>query len=160
MKIIDLLNKIAKGEEVPKKIKYTWFYEWSYDNTRDEYCYMQKNGDRFDSDWLIESILTDEIEIIEEEKEIPIYNIDNMKIAGEKAWEVYRRLYEGFKKGWNAPIEKEKEIEKIIISMDDDSMPYVTNNKYQKLSYSEVDLLFASKINELIDLINDMRDKE
>ena len=55
---------------------------------------------------------------------------------------------------------EEKEIEKIIISMDDDSMPYVTNNKYQKLSYSEVDLLFASKINELIDVINDMRDKE
>mgnify|MGYP003446483281 CR=1 FL=1 len=66
MKVIDLLNKIAKGEEVPKKIKYTWFYEWSYDNTRDEYCYMQKNGDRFDSDWLIESILNDEIEILEE----------------------------------------------------------------------------------------------
>jgi hypothetical protein len=66
MKVIDLLNKIAKGEEVPKKIKYTWFYEWSHDNTRNEYCYMQKNGDRFDSDWLIESILNDEIEIIEE----------------------------------------------------------------------------------------------
>ena len=56
--------------------------------------------------------------------------------------------------------EIEKKIEKIIISMDDTSMPYVTNNKYQKLSYSEVDLLFASKINELIDVINDMRDKE
>jgi hypothetical protein len=54
----------------------------------------------------------------------------------------------------------EKKIEKIIISMDDNSLPYVTNNKYQKLSYSEVDLLFASKINELIDVINEMRDNE
>ena len=35
------------------------------------------------------------------------------------------------------------------------------NNKYQKISYSEVDLLFASKINELIDEINKLkRDKE
>ena len=70
MKIIDLLNKIANGEEVPKKIKNTWIYEWNYDCTREEYCYMQKNGDRFDSDWLIESILNDEIEIIEEDKDI------------------------------------------------------------------------------------------
>lgn len=63
---------------------------------------------------------------------------------------------------WKFKEEKEieKKIEKIIISMDDDSMPYVTNNKYQKLSYSEVDLLFASKINGLIEVINDMRDKE
>lgn len=70
MKIIDLLNKISNGEEVPKKIKYTWFYEWSYDNTRDEYCYMQKDGNRFDEDWLIERILNDEIEIIEEVEDI------------------------------------------------------------------------------------------
>ena len=62
--------------------------------------------------------------------------------------------------GYIWKFKEEKKIEKIIISMDDDSMPYVTNNKYQKLSYSDVDLLFASKINELIDEINDMRDKE
>lgn len=100
MKVIDLLNKIAKGEEVPKKIKYTWFYEWSCDNARAEYCYMQKNGDRFDSDWLIESILNDEVEIVEEEKElkkidtisVPTIgndrekNIENITKTLEKYW--------------------------------------------------------------------------
>ena len=32
MKVIDLLNKIAKGEEVPEKIKYnTKIYNWDED---------------------------------------------------------------------------------------------------------------------------------
>ena len=125
MKIIDLLNKIAKGEEVPKKIKYNGVI-YNKDNDGDIDYYF---GEDFNSRLLLGKLidtneLRDIVEIIEEEKEI------------------------------------EKKIEKIIISMDDTSMPYVTNNKYQKLSYSEVDLLFVSKINELIDVINDMRDKE
>ena len=84
MKIIDLLNKIAKGEEVPKRIKYEWFYEWSYDNTRYEYFYMQKNGDRFDVDWLIESILTDEIEIIEEVEDKEYEDIEEITYKPRK----------------------------------------------------------------------------
>lgn len=126
MKIIDLLNKIANGEEVPKKIKYDDDIYIHVDN----YCYYcQETNEILSQNIYAEfSRLNDEVEIIEEEKEI------EKKI--------------------------EKKIEKIIISMDDVSMPYVTNNKYQRLSYSEVDLLFASKINELIDVINDMRDKE
>ena len=126
MKIIELLTLIAKGEEVPKKIKYDDDIYIHVDN----YCYYcQETNEILSQNIYAEfSRLNDEVEIIEEEKEI------EKKI--------------------------EKKIEKIIISMDDVSMPYVTNNKYQRLSYSEVDLLFASKINELIDVINDMRDKE
>lgn len=82
MKVIDLLNKIANGEEVPKKIKYkNKIYEWKeYD-----VCYgkiMTKKG------WVKElgyvakenetyfylkhcyQDLNDEIEIIEEDKKI------------------------------------------------------------------------------------------
>lgn len=73
MKVIDLLNKIANSEEVPERIKYTWEYEWKYDKTREEFVYKQKDGTRFDEEWLIESILNNEVEILEEEdKDIPL----------------------------------------------------------------------------------------
>ena len=71
MKIIDLLNKIANGEELPKKIKYdtiNYFFR-SYD-------YKEVHGELIDeqSSW-IEKIdfykLNDEVEIIEEDKKIP-----------------------------------------------------------------------------------------
>lgn len=91
-----------------------------------------------------------------------IFTFDNKTYVSEDGEDLFCDSYNWFN-DMNIEveiIEEEKKIEKIIISMDDTSMPYVTNNKYQKLSYSDVDLLFASKINELIDVINDMRDKE
>jgi hypothetical protein len=67
MKVIDLLNKIANGEEVPKKIKY---YDLIY-----EFCSRCKQYEHFDKDKtlqikLFEEIvdLNDEIEIIEDKK--------------------------------------------------------------------------------------------
>ena len=70
MKVIDLLNKIANGEEVPKKIKKNWVYEWSFDEVRDDFSYITKEGCRFDSDWLVLDMLDDEVEIIEEDKKM------------------------------------------------------------------------------------------
>ena len=70
MKVIDLLNKIANGEEVPKKIKYHWKYEYKYDEDRNEYCYMNNQNERFDDEWFIIAKLNDEVEIIEEVKDI------------------------------------------------------------------------------------------
>lgn len=76
MKIIDLLNKIANGEEIPKKIRahYRVFEKYlnhnAYLNTEDEenYKYLTDLPRLFDDDrdWL-----NDEVEIIEEEKKIP-----------------------------------------------------------------------------------------
>ena len=65
MKVIDLLNKIANGEEVPKKIK---FDNKEYEN---EPCYMlyEATGER--SELQFKKFLNDEVEIIEEEKKIP-----------------------------------------------------------------------------------------
>ena len=57
-------------------------------------------------------------------------------------------------------IEEDKKIEKILISMDDNSMPFVGNSKYKHLSYSETDLMMATKINELIDEINKLKEKQ
>ena len=70
MKIIDLLNKIANDEEIPKKIKFeNDIYE--YENkecgyVREEngiyYMFMNEIGNWY---------LNDEVEILEEEKKIP-----------------------------------------------------------------------------------------
>lgn len=56
-------------------------------------------------------------------------------------------------------IEEDKKIEKINILVDDTNMEYVANNKGKKLSYSEADLLFANKINELIEEIEKLKGK-
>lgn len=77
MKVIDLLNKINKGEEIPEKVKYedTIF---EYDNNRKEYIHKV-------DDWcsetllfkitnehthFIQDLLKAEVEVIEENKEI------------------------------------------------------------------------------------------
>ena len=68
IKVIDLLNKIANGEEVPKEIKYdTMNYVFRH------YDYKEVHGELIDeqSSWL-EKIdfykLDDEVEIIEDKK--------------------------------------------------------------------------------------------
>lgn len=113
MKIIDLLNKIAKGEEVPKKIRvFGEIYEYS-DNDK---FYYQNDYSMYRDFYTEGNCLNDEVEIIEEEKEI------------EKLEDYFRGEI------W-------------------------TNDIGQKRLDNNFDT-FASKINQLIDVINDMRDKE
>lgn len=72
MKVIDLLNKIANGEEAPKKIKYD---NDIYTITKDknlgfrEYKSESENGVIIIMDFDLES-LNENIEIIEEEQDI------------------------------------------------------------------------------------------
>ena len=72
MKIIDLLNKIANGEEVPKKIKFN-DYEYLYHDKEHGYCRSDYDCTYIclDSEYYLFDILNEEVEIIEEEKEIP-----------------------------------------------------------------------------------------
>ena len=67
IKIIDLFNKIANNEKVPKKIKYFGeIYEYSEDMK-----FYYQNGFSMYRDFFTEgNCLNDEVEIIEEEKEI------------------------------------------------------------------------------------------
>lgn len=69
MKVIDLLNKIANGEEVPKKFKYDC-YVWTYNYESSAYW----NGKSIEfEDYMDDGLmkyLNDEVEILEE-KEIP-----------------------------------------------------------------------------------------
>lgn len=68
IKIIDLLNKIANGEEVPKKIKYGTDIYILIDN----YCYYcdETNLNLSDRLYAEQSRLNDEVEILDEPKEI------------------------------------------------------------------------------------------
>ncbi len=104
MKIIDLLNKIANGEEVPKKIKWQGqIYEYS----NFERFYYQ-NGFSMYRDFYTEgNCLNDEIEIIEEPKKI-----EKMECSVES---------------WFSP--------------------------------SQADIEIIKKINELIDEINNLKEK-
>lgn len=111
MKIIDLLVKISKGEEVPKKFTYNG-YLWEYDikNKMWFYYFGEGKNHRFDRLFYLNMILNNEVEIIEEEKEIEHINIQYWK--------------------------------------DDEYTPEERIN------------VCMTTINQLIDVINDMRDKE
>ena len=67
IKIIDLFNKIVNNDEVPKKIRYFGeIYEYS-----EEMKFYYQNGFSMYRDFFTEgNCLNDEVEIIEEEKEI------------------------------------------------------------------------------------------
>jgi hypothetical protein len=76
MKIIDLLNKIANGEEVPKKIRITDIddritrhYNFFYDEDGQEY----KDDELFPlgARLILDRVLNEKVEILEEEKKIP-----------------------------------------------------------------------------------------
>lgn len=75
IKIIDLLNKIANGEEVPKKIKILGLeFEWF------EGCYRTCDTlKKYLSDcWRLDNILNDTVEIIEEQQDIDIQEIEEL----------------------------------------------------------------------------------
>ena len=75
MKVIELLNKIANGEEVPKKIKWedTIFVYSEYDKDYLEYPFSDEEyqGLFCMKDSILTQFLDDEVEILEEEKKIP-----------------------------------------------------------------------------------------
>ena len=75
IRVIDLLNKIANGEEVPKKIKILGLeFEWF------EGCYRTCDTlKKYLSDcWRLDNILNDTVEIIEEQEKIDIQSIEEL----------------------------------------------------------------------------------
>ena len=71
MKVIDLLNKIAKGEEVPKKIKCKCYVYWYCNDLKDyENAQVEYKDYLFASKYHSPNWLDYEVEIIEEDKEI------------------------------------------------------------------------------------------
>ena len=157
MKVIDLLNKIAKGEDVPKKIIYelnAWFYN---EAAKD---YFKCGGDivSFQMTYVSNPKWLDfEVETIEEEVKIPTF--DDMKDIGTKVGKAYRELFEGFSKGWNTPIKEEKkEIKKINIDEQDRIQALSTGNYVYKVNQPTKNIIY--KINEIIDKVNSISNKE
>lgn len=89
MKIIDLLNKIAKGEEVPKKIKYEKDTYIHIDN----YCYYCEDTNLILSDRIFAeySKLNDEVEVIEEDKKMANY-ITNLQQENKQLKDNWNKL--------------------------------------------------------------------
>ena len=74
MRIIDLLNKIANGEELPKKVK---LHKSILELNEDKNNYLYEENDEYWGDELIHWFaLNDEVEIIEEDKKIEKWNYD------------------------------------------------------------------------------------
>ena len=84
IKVIDLLNKIAKGEEVPKKIKIRdKIYEYKY--TTNGTGYVTEDWDWFNDMMFDEQLtLNMDVEIIEEQEEIDIQEIKEITSFGIK----------------------------------------------------------------------------
>lgn len=84
MKIIDLLNKIANKEELPKTIKFNdSIYEYKWSNAYQESCYVNDNNYRLLENLNLYSNLNDELKIIEEPKKIEKLN-DELGLFGDE----------------------------------------------------------------------------
>lgn len=88
IKIIDLLCKIANGEEIPEKIKYKdIIYNWKVTKQGTGYC----NKNNYYCEWLAnrihcdeKSVLNDTVEIIEDKENTEDINIQG--ISGLPEW--------------------------------------------------------------------------
>jgi len=136
IKIIELLNMISRGEELPKCFKvnnHTW--EWNVNSYQNElYGEFAVTGLRYDL-----SNLNDEIEIIEEEKK-PITKED-VEALGYALGEIKKCFVKGWDKSSNnEKLEEDKKIKKLEHSKEDDIF---INGKS-----------LLDKIDEIIDYIN------
>ena len=101
MKVIDLLNKIANGEEVPKHIGVGiyHFYKTKKMTAEEDYDYQTEDGEYL-VDYLSEyeyitKYLKKEIETIEEDKEIEKLNLDTDNLKGKETVRATDYLIEG-----------------------------------------------------------------
>lgn len=105
IRVIDLLNKITNGEEVPEKIKYkNELYVFNKNTETIDDLYRLNHTDGID--WLshINIELTDDVEIIEEQPEIDIQNKNETN--WEKIGEMVGKMYLEFAKGFNNALEQ------------------------------------------------------
>lgn len=130
MKIIDLINKIAKGEKVPKRIRIEhWCYKFEWVEHLENYYDEDSDIDLMSALTMNKEELNYEVKIIEEDKKIE--KIDkrvlsqNLMISNS-----------------NAPIdEKWKLVQKLI---------YDNSIEIEKVK---------NKLNELIDEVNKLKEK-
>lgn len=155
MKVIDLLNKIANEEEVPKKIMFLCdVYELSMIN---EFTYY-KNG----TTPLLVSMndLNYEVEVIGEKEETKTTARESIEALGYACGEIQKCFTNGWEKSLKnkSLIEEDKKIRKIKVEYNPDieeKIFYEDGNKprYYVLGDAGTELLI-NKINEIINKIN------
>ena len=109
MKVIDLLNKMSNGEEVPKKIKHQYYdYEW---NTIDK-DYQTRDGEMLLGNMNIQYHLNDEIILIEDE-----VDIDNIEGIIMRPYMGLTVMCEDVEKYFNKILQAVKQLNKEIKSI-------------------------------------------
>ena len=133
IKIIDLLNKIANNEEVPKKIKYKDNVYYLGKNMVDLHTYQTEGSNTTRKLSLIINNeylnLNDEVEIIDESKKIE--KLDVALLGQCDNW-------------LRCPTNK-------VTKQDVELNPYIIDNIRENTLY------FQRKINELIDVVNELK---
>ena len=145
MKIIDLLNKIANGEEVPKKIKiFGHIFFYTGDKRPQRFYRMDTQDNYLLRDFVY--TLDSEVEIIEEETK-PLTKQD-LEALGYACGEIRKCFENGWNKSLeNKPFKEDKKIEKI-------------DNAYYHKTQPEQNQIFKNKINEIIDEVNKLEKEE
>lgn len=110
MKIIDLLNKIANGEEVPEKIKCRNF-EYIYSK---EICWYRRIDDIGSYvEWFISADrLNETIKIIEEQEEIDIQGIEKIRDYRTSDDDLYNDNFGDFRSTINELVQAVKQLDK------------------------------------------------
>lgn len=139
MKVIDLLNKIANGEEVPKKIRITdvddritRHYIFFYDEDDQEY----KDDELFPlgARLILDRVLNKKVEVLDlSEEQKKIEKLDVALLGQCDNW-------------LRCPTNK-------VTKQDVELNPYIIDNIRENTLY------FQRKINELIDEINNLKEK-
>ena len=102
MKIIELLNRIANGIDIPLQIKYDNDI-WKYDEMARDYLLIDKSGEEY---LICEELnlmyaLNEEVEVVEEDKKIerlknlfiiPDRTIENLIILADKINEIIDKI--------------------------------------------------------------------
>ena len=115
MKVIDLLNKIANGEEVPKKIKWGEFeLEWEELGFHD-YKFLG-TGNHLLFQGFATSVLNDEVEIIEEKK------IKRLQSCGDN-------LYSEYIGQWLVNKENYTEYDELLMNKINEIIDYINKEK-------------------------------
>lgn len=154
MKVIDLAEKQFNNEILPKHIRYE-----NEDLYFDGVTYYDKEGnnDLFDILAMNYSTLThlfDEVEIIEEQEDIPTISEEQF-LFNQLNYEDTMEIIELMKKKIYKKEQEDKKIEKLEYSNGGLTLHY-GNDDYAIVNHEKI---IINKINELIEVINEKGDK-
>ena len=156
MKVIDLLNKIANGEEVPKEIIYDGYY-YSWDNCDKDY-YCEEYGNLFEylfSEYQTNNVLNFEIETLD--KEVKPITKKDLETLGYACGEIKKSIEKGFNKSLNNELLEDDD--KDIPLIPDDELIILKQSKTVDMQYA-IDFNFRvveEKINQVVEEFNEYR---